>query len=68
MTPLLVGLTTFGLVAVGLCFFFLMPLCAKTLLFLTGVLATELGLSKAEKRKPHTTFINPNDLEELKGL
>ena len=59
-------LSSFGLVAVGLCFLFFLPLVAKTLLILFSTVLGEQTFAKFNKVESGTKLIDPNELEEFK--
>ena len=60
MNPILFMLVCFGMIAVCLCFTFLMPLVGKTLVILTSVFFGEKAYSQATKQPSGSEFRDPN--------
>ena len=63
MNLLLFGIVCFGMVAVCLCFTFLMPIVANLLLFLFSTFVSERLFSKLNRQPSGADFIDPNQLD-----
>jgi len=66
MNPLLFMLVCFGLIAVGLCFLFLMPIVANTIVVLISIFFGEKAYSIINKKPSDSVFRDPNEAEDIK--
>jgi len=65
MNAIIFCLVSFGIVAVGLCFLFLMPLVGKTLVVLFSIFMGERTYAQMTKTPSGSVFIDPNEIKEL---
>lgn len=62
MNPILFMLVCFGMIAVCLCFTFLMPMVGQTLVALFGVFFGERSFATLRKERSGSEWRDPNDL------
>ena len=62
MNPLLFMLVCFGMIAVCLCFTFLMPIVGKTLAILANIFFGERAYAKMKNTRSGSEWRDPNDL------